>query len=69
MGFRGEMHDARRAVRGEDRAHGGGVADVGVDVDMARVVPPVAEALGAGRVGHAVDVHHHLIAWWRAACA
>jgi hypothetical protein len=57
----GEVHHGAGAVLREGGAHRLGVADVGADVDVARVRGLGAERGRAGRVGQLVDVHHHAI--------
>ena len=57
-----EMHHRIGPMRGEHLPHGGGVGDVGADMDVAVMAARVAERILRGGVGHLVDVDDHMVA-------
>ena len=52
----GQVHDGVRLVLGKHLAHGVGVADVGLDMEVAGVVQGALQRVLGGGVGHLVDV-------------
>ena len=56
MALGGEMHDGVGIVGRENLPQGGGIADIGAEQDMTRMVPAFLQRVFGRRVGHLVDV-------------